>query len=120
MVEEEKVVNAKELEKIEKDIDALLKKSKPLPALRKMLIRTGEADLEERDKEIFNYIKNNPDITKTDVINAFKNKHGYSRVTILRRIKRLDEEYHMIVVNQIKRIVKLIIYLLIMKMNWHH
>ena len=97
MVEEEKVVNAKELEIIKKDIDALLKKSKPLPALRKMLIRTGEDDLEERDKEIFNHIKNNPDIIKTDVIKAFNNKHGYSRVTTLRRIKRLDEEYHMIV-----------------------
>lgn len=101
MVEEERVVNLKEIEKLGKsindDLDDVLKKSKPLPVLTKLQIRSGEDDLDERDKEIFNYIKNNPDIIKQDVINAFESKPGHSRTPVLRRINKLDKQYHMII-----------------------
>lgn len=91
MTEEAKVVNVKELEKVQKNIDNIIKKSKSLPSFREILISDNETDLDERDKELFNYIRKNPEIIKQAVIDAFHGIPGYSRKPVLKRINRLRE-----------------------------
>ena len=100
MTEEEKVVDAKKIEKLKEsindDLDNILKKSESLPVNTRLPLRSDEDDLDEKDKEIFNYIKDNPEITKQDVVNAFNCKPGYSRKPVITRINKLDKELHMI------------------------
>ena len=56
-----------------------------------MSLRASENDLDERDKEIFKYIKNKPEIIKQHVIDAFDKKPGFSRKPTLTRINRLEK-----------------------------
>jgi hypothetical protein len=90
MNHEDRVVDAKELEQIKQFIDGVKTKAKPLSSLRHIQVTTEETDLDERDKAIFNYIRGDQDLIKTNVIDAFDGKLGYSRKIVLRRIKRLE------------------------------
>jgi hypothetical protein len=91
MSEEIKVVSAKELEKIRKNIDDALKKSASLRSVREMSIRVDGTGIDEKDKKIINYIRYNPEIIKQNVIDAFNKIPGYSRKPILKRINRLEK-----------------------------
>ena len=50
----------------------------------------------EGQGEILSYIKDNPEINKQDVVNAFNSKPGYSRKPVITRINKLDKQLHMI------------------------
>jgi hypothetical protein len=103
----EKVVNVKELDKIKEAIDdvkeaiddVIIKKSIP-STFNQLTVKIEGADLNEKDKRIFNYIKNNPGVIKTHVVKFFKNEKipGYSRVPVFSAVKRLEQEYYMIIV----------------------
>lgn len=54
-------------------------------------------DLNEKEKEVFYHIANNPNTTIQDMVNAFEGKPGYSRVPILHIIKQLKENNKIII-----------------------
>ena len=86
-------VNEDDLKKLKKDIDVLLKGSTILPSSKKQIrgLIPQDTDLQEREKEIFEYIKNNPGIIKKDIEDAFKKKPGFSKKPVLRIISMLEE-----------------------------
>lgn len=95
---EDRVVDEKELEKIKQFIDGVKTRAIPLSSFRHIPVRIEETDVDEKDKAIFDYIRGNENIIKKDVIDAFEGKLGYSRKIVLTRIKRLDQQYGMIIV----------------------
>lgn len=92
MPEEEKMVNTREIEKIKKYIDDVItSKSIPFSSLKKIPLRGDEMGLEEKDRVVMCHIKDNPGINKEQVVDAFKNKQGYSRRPVFKIIKRLEK-----------------------------
>jgi hypothetical protein len=49
-----------------------------------------ETDLDEKEMAIYNYIANNPETTKQNVVDFFKDKPGYSRNPVYDIIERLQ------------------------------
>ncbi|MGB0026739.1 MAG: hypothetical protein WBP64_07850, partial [Nitrososphaeraceae archaeon] len=96
----EKVVDAKELEKVKGFIDDIIMNKSVPSTYNQLTVKIDGANLSENDKIIFNCIRNNPGIIKNDVVKRFENEKGsgYSRVTIFSAIKRLEKEYCMIIV----------------------
>jgi hypothetical protein len=86
-------VNEDDLKKLKKDIDVLLKVSTILPSSKKQIrgVIPQDTDLQEREKEIFEYIKNNQGVIKKNVEDAFKKKTGFSKKPVLRIISMLQE-----------------------------
>ena len=75
-------------------IDSLLRES-TLSIKRKRQdspyqILIKETDLDEKEMAIYNYIANNPETTKQNVVDFFKDKPGYSRNPVYDIIERLQ------------------------------
>jgi hypothetical protein len=84
-----------DLEKQQKDID-MLKRNKRADITTKDSKRTHEEyDFTEREKRIYEYIKNNPGSTKQNVVNKFEGI--YSRSPIFKTVKLLKKEEIIIV-----------------------
>jgi hypothetical protein len=96
----DKVVDVKELEKLKKDIDDVITKKSITVTTEQLQVRGYDQEIDEKDKVIYEYIKNNLGINKTQVVKFFeKNKvPGYSRVPVLSAINRLEKEYGMIII----------------------
>jgi len=78
-----KVIDVNELEKLKETIDNMIAKKSITSSLKPLQSRVHEYEIYEKDRVIFEYIKNNPGIIKAQVIKFFeKNKTpGYSRGT---------------------------------------
>jgi hypothetical protein len=87
------LVNEDDLKKLKKDIDGILKESTILPSSKKQIrdVISHDTDLQVREKEIFEYIKNNPGVIKKHIEDAFKKKPGFSKKPVLRIISMLEE-----------------------------
>ena len=93
MNKEEKVVDTKEIEKVKKCIDDIItNKSIPFSSFNQLLLRGNETGLEEKDKKVFNYIKEKPGIIKEQVVEAFETESGYSRRPVFNILKRLEDD----------------------------
>lgn len=94
-----KVAYTADVEKILKNsIEEISKKAIILPPFfDEILPRTDEADLDEKDKEILDYISKNSGIIQERLLSALENKTGYSRRAFYRIIKKLKQS-HMVTV----------------------
>jgi hypothetical protein len=102
---EEKVVPVEEVQRITKYVDDILKKSISLPSSEKISVRPEKSDLDEKEKTILDYIKNNPGDIKQTVVDAFKIKVGYSRKPVLKIVNKL-ERYGLIIVRPDKENIR--------------
>jgi hypothetical protein len=95
-----KVIDVNELEKLKETIDNMIAKKSITSSLKPLQSRVHEYEIYEKDRVIFEYIKNNPGIIKAQVIKFFeKNKTpGYSRVPVFAAIRRLEKEHGMIII----------------------
>ena len=48
-------------------------------------------ELDEKLKEVLDYINKNPNIIKEEVVDAFKNKPGFSRRVVFKILQKLEE-----------------------------
>ena len=87
---EEKVVPVEEVKKIKKYVDDVLKQSISLSSSEQISVRPDKSNLDEKEKTILDYIKNNPDVIKQGVVDAFENKVGYSRKPVLKTVNKLE------------------------------
>ncbi len=96
----DKVIDVKELEKLKEVIDSIITKKLIASSLKPLQARVDEYEIYEKDRVIFEYVKNNPGIIKAQVIKFFeKNKTpGYSRVSVFSAMKRLEKEHGMIII----------------------
>ena len=94
---EEKFVPAEEVQRIKKCVDDALKNSISLSSAEKISVRPEKSDLDEKEKTILDYIKNNPGVIKQTVVDVFKNKVGYSRKPVLKIVNKL-ERYGLIII----------------------
>jgi predicted transcriptional regulator len=97
------LVSREELEKVRESIDLLLEKSRKqvvVGSAEQKEVRNSAYELDEKEKQIVDYLKKNPGSTKEDVVT---NLNKYSRVTILRAISRLLEKDAIITTRKSKR-----------------
>jgi len=102
---EEKVVPVEEVQRIKKYVDDVLKNSISLSSSEKISVRPEKSDLDEKEKTILGYIKNNPGVIKQTVVDAFKIKVGYSRKPVLKIVNNL-ERYGLIIVRPDKENIR--------------
>lgn len=96
----EKVVKIKEVEKLKSYIESILENSITLSDIIQRSVLTEGIDMNEKEKSIFEYIINNQGVIKEHVVNAFKEKAGYSRKPVFKILRRLEEyEYIKIIPN---------------------
>lgn len=94
----DRVIAVKELENLKVAIDNMITNKSIALAMEPLQARIYEHEIYEKDRVVFEYIKNNPGTNKAQVIKFFeKNKEpGYSRVSVFSAIKRLKKEHGMI------------------------
>jgi DNA-binding MarR family transcriptional regulator len=102
---EEKVVPVEEVQRIKKYVDDVLKNSISLSSSEKISVRPEKSDLDEKEKTILDYIKNNPGVIKQTIVDAFKIKVGYSRKPVLKIVNNL-ERYGLIIVRPDKENIR--------------
>jgi DNA-binding MarR family transcriptional regulator len=88
----EKVVKVKEVEKIKDEIEKILKNSTILLTHTQIHIPTEEIELNEKEISIYDYIINNQGVIKEQVVDAFKEKAGYSRKPVFKILDRLEKK----------------------------
>jgi hypothetical protein len=90
------IVNVEDLEKLQNDIDRLKRNKRASDITTRDSKRTHEEyDFTEREKSIYEYIRNNPGSTKQDVVSNFEGI--YSRSPIFNTIDQLEKEEIVIV-----------------------
>jgi hypothetical protein len=87
----QRVINKEELDKLSKYIDEIKSRAtisscscQTMPVIDKM-------ELDDKLKKVLDYINNNPNITKQNVVDAFKNEVGFSRRVVFKIFKELEE-----------------------------
>jgi DNA-binding MarR family transcriptional regulator len=111
MEEEISVVTTDEIKEVEADIEGSIKEviSSRFDCLRRKLLSikrqdssykicvTENTELDQKETAVLKYIANNPEATKQNVVDEFKDEPGYSRNTVFNTIKRL-QQYRLITV----------------------
>lgn len=88
---QQRIVNIEDLEKTKKTIDEIINKSMPTSCYEQFVPTLDTSEVGEKDKEVLDYIKSNPSIIKEGVVNAFKDRHGYSRRVVFKILQRLEK-----------------------------
>jgi len=85
-------IDENEWEKFKKDMNFLKEKneykSNSIPLLK--------ADLDEKEREVLGYIKNNPLVNKDQIVKHFEGTPGLSRIPVLKIIKSLIKRSYLI------------------------
>lgn len=68
---EEKVVSAEEVKKIKKCVDDVLTKSISISSSEQISVKVEKSDLDEKEKAILDYIKNNSGVIKQSISRCF-------------------------------------------------
>jgi hypothetical protein len=84
-----RVIDTEELDKVRKCIDEIESMAMTSSCFCQTIPYTIELD--EKYKKVLDYINNNPNITKQNVVDAFKNEAGFSRRVIFKILKKLVE-----------------------------
>jgi hypothetical protein len=84
-----RVIDTEELDKVRKCIDEIESRAMTSSCFCQTIPYTMELD--QKYKKVLDYINNNPNITKQNVVDAFKNEAGFSRRVIFKILKELVE-----------------------------
>jgi hypothetical protein len=91
----DKFISVKEVERIlNSSFDYITKESITI-SYSDLLVKTDEADLDDKDKVVIDCISNSPGIIKERLLESLQDKNGYSRRAFFRIMGKLDQ-HHMI------------------------
>lgn len=92
------ILEIERLNSIKKQLETLIEKSQDVkPDNQKKLVKQKTSFLTEKEKRIFDFVKNNDGTSKQAVVDHFKNNKMYSRVPVFRGIETLVK-YRMLMV----------------------
>lgn len=87
----QKVVSTEELDRVRKCIDDIESRAMMSSCFCQTIPAIDEIEVDEKLKRVLDYINNNPDIIKQNVVDTFKNEVGFSRRVVFKILKRLEK-----------------------------